>query len=95
MTIPTGQRAVVSDAFGLSLPDGWRSELYGGNNDLVVLTRPGPHGGMVTIDLKRRIFATGMGSPRSCAVACVVYDGRDWRRRLVADAITHLDDVMR
>jgi hypothetical protein len=78
-----------------NLPDGWTSEYYSRPNDQVVLTRPGHQGGMVTVDFKRRIFATGMGSPRYCAVEGTVYRGREWRTRLVADAIAHLDDVMR
>jgi hypothetical protein len=83
------------ETINFTLPAGWSSECYSQANDQVVLTRPGPHGGMVTVDFKRRIFATGMGSPRFCAIEGAVYRGREWRSRIVADAIAHLDDVMR
>lgn len=84
-----------TENLNFTLPDGWTSEWYSQPNDQVVLTRPGPHGGMVTIDFKRRIFATGMGCPRFCAIEGAVYRGREWRTRLIADAVAHLDDVMR
>lgn len=77
----------------LILPTGWTSEQYG--KDQIVYTRPGPHGGFVTVDFSRRIYATGMGTVRFAAVEGVEYRGKDWRQRLVADAIAYLDNVMK
>ena len=84
----------MNDTTKLVLPDGWSSEPYAGSTDLIVLTRPGQHGGYVTVDFKRRIFATGMGAPRFAAIAGGDYKGRDWQRRLVDAAVDHLNDVM-
>lgn len=76
------------------LPEGWESEELPGWPDVLVLTRPGHHIGFVSIDMKRRIFATGCGSPRTPAFAGMTYKGRDWQARIVADAVKWLDDVM-
>lgn len=82
----------MSSATEITVPAGWTSEPYG--KDQIVYTRPGPHGGFVTVDFSRRIYATGMGTVRFAAVEGVEYRGKDWRQRLVADAITYLDSVM-
>ena len=74
--------------------EGWTHEYLPDN--CVCIQRPHEiGGGFVTIDFKRRIFATGMGLPRFAAVAGVEYKGRDWQKRLVDAAVKHLDDVMR
>lgn len=61
---------------------------------ITVFIRPGPVGGFVTVDFVRRIYAAGMGTVRFAAVDGVVYRGKNWRQRLIADAIAYLDGVM-
>lgn len=73
--------------------EGWTHNVL--DRDCVFIQRPSEiGGGFVTIDFKRRIFATGMGVPRFAAVANVEYRGRDWQQRLVDAAVKHLNDVM-
>ena len=74
--------------------EGWTHE-YLSDGNCVCIERPREiGGGFVTIDFKRRIFATGMGVPRFEAVAGLVFKGRDWQQRLVDAAVKHLNDVM-
>lgn len=80
-------------AIEINVPVGWTGEPCG--KDQIVYTRPGPHGGFVTVDFGRRIYGTGMGTVRFAAVEGVEYRGKDWRQRLVADAIAYLDSVMK
>jgi hypothetical protein len=74
--------------------EGWTHD-YLPDGQCVYIQRPCEiGGGFVTIDFKRRIFATGMGVPRFAAVVNVEYTGRDWRKRLIDAAVKHLNDVM-
>lgn len=74
--------------------EGWTHE-YLPDGQCVCIQRPHEiGGGFVTVDFKRRIFATGMGVPRFAAIAGVEYKGRNWQQRLVDAAVKHLNDVM-
>lgn len=73
--------------------EGWKHEYLDGGN-LMVFERPAEQGGgFVTVDFKQRIFATGHGKPRQPAHT-TTYAGRDWRNRIIRDAIDHLERVM-
>lgn len=75
--------------------EGWTHERLSDGN-CVCIERPQEiGGGFVTIDFKRRIFATGMGTPRFAAIDNIEFKGKDWQRRLIEAAVKHLNDIMK
>lgn len=79
------------------MPDDWSTELIPGRSDAMVIQND--ERGMVTVDFKFRGFRPGYSS--SGAMAGVPpgmtyarqYTGREWRARLVADAVAWLQSV--
>lgn len=75
--------------------EGWTYEHLAGTG-CVCIERPQEiGGGYVTIDFKRRIFASGYGVPRTPVVPDMEYKGRDWKQKIVDDAVRYLETVMR
>ncbi len=83
------------------LPYGWASEeLHDGQ--VLIASAPAPGGhlrGYVTVDFALRGFRNGQSQhgPMANAVKWPgrKYEGRGWKDRLVADAVTWLQEVMR
>lgn len=82
-----------------AIPQGWTSGLYGFRPDLIVVERPRDaqgFAGAVTIDFKRRVFASGVDPYGNfpSGWAGRDYKGRGWRLKLVTDACEWLEGVM-
>lgn len=78
-----------------TLPDGWTSEDLG-SPFLLIRTREDQHGCFVTVDFADRgwrggLTKTGPLVPRDHRR----YIGRGWRDRLIADAVAHLQEVIK
>lgn len=70
------------------LPEGWTADYFSAYG--VVIERPQPAGGFVTIDFKQRAFTVGMCPVRDYNRIGGGYKGRDWIKTLVTEAIAHL-----
>ncbi len=66
-----------------AVPAGWQVEPYGTPG--VWVLSPGKFQGFVTIDMKRRLFALGMGQPRGNPDPA--FAGRNWKVALVNAAV--------
>lgn len=83
------------EAIKSQLPPEWGAECYPHGRDLFVVERPQSiGGGFVTIDFGRRIFNTGIGQPRAPIGSHKTYSGRGWQRKIIANAVEHLNAMM-
>lgn len=73
-----------------TLPDGWKSEPLSSHE--LLITAPGPRGGMVTVNFEKRSFA--LGCRTSSRSAKETYEGRGWKQALLGDAVKLLDSVI-
>ena len=87
---------------GATLPDGWTAEASGAHADMPTISRNAPGakwpGGMVTIDMRRRIFDAGDVIPVRHVVPAAgglsEYRGRNWQKRIIRDACAWLEKTM-
>jgi hypothetical protein len=77
-------------SFAGDLPSGWTYRDVDGDGAVLLITHP--TGGMVTLDFERRGFRTGYSTTGSVA-STGTYKGREWRLRLVADAVAYLKNI--
>jgi hypothetical protein len=82
----------MSFALGIELPSGWTCEPFGTWPNVVVIGRP--EGGFVSVHTAFRIFEGGTCVPRTVSASGSGYAGRDWKKRLIADAVAWLNGVM-
>ena len=89
---------MITNLHGATLPTGWTCEIYGRpDDDCVSIVRnelgEKHQGGIVTIDLKRRIFCGGLGFPHKHA-GKDGYTGRGWKKKIIEDACAWLERAM-
>ena len=88
---------------GATLPDGWTVETSRPHADLLIISRNTPGakwpGGMVTIDMRRRIFNAGDVIPVRHVMPASdggrsEYRGRNWQKRIIQDSCGWLEKTM-
>jgi hypothetical protein len=77
---------------GVTLPDGWTLEQLNSRDDALLLGSAAPLRLFATIDTKRRVFRGGM-STHGKSVNGIRYGGRNWRVRLLDDAVAWLRSI--
>jgi hypothetical protein len=73
--------------------EGWKHEWLADPHCVCIMRPREIGGGFVTIDFDRGVFSTSYGKPRQGATA-TEYAGKDWKDRIVRDAIEHLERIM-
>lgn len=76
----------------ITLPLGWKAEAVPHYKDFILISAAN-NAGMVTVDLKDRVFRLGY-TTRGRVDTRTVHEGRGWKKALIADAVASLEAAL-
>lgn len=76
----------------LELPEGWTAEAIQWSTTHILIHAPN-QAGMVTVDLKQRVFRLGYATTGRVDTR-IIHEGRGWKKALIAEAVAALQAAM-